>query len=66
MNTYPFSIFKRADRPFYMVSFKDENGKFLNPISTKKKTEDEAFQIAYKWLRDGVPKKDTCYVHRRN
>jgi integrase len=58
MNAYPFSIFKRADRPFYMVSFKDNNGKFLSPISTKKKTEDEAFKIAYQWLRDGVPKKD--------
>jgi len=39
MNTYPFSIFKRNDRPFFLVSFKDEAGNYLPPVSTKKKTE---------------------------
>ena len=57
MNAYPFSVFKRANRPFYFVSYKDSNGKFLSPVSTKKTTEKEAMQIAFTWLRDGVPKK---------
>ena len=57
MNAYPFSIFKRADRPSYLVSFKDDNGKYLPPLSTKKKTEAEAMTVAFQWLRDGVQKK---------
>jgi hypothetical protein len=55
MNAYPFSIFKRADRPCYLVSFKDDNGKYLPPFSTKKKTEAEALKVAFQWLRDGIP-----------
>jgi hypothetical protein len=55
----PFSIFKRADRPYYLVKFKNsQNGSYLPPISTKKKTEDEAVQIAFEWLKDGIPKKN--------
>ena len=57
MNAYPFSIFKRADRSCYSVSFKDANGKYLRPVSTGKKTENEALEIAFKWLRDGIPQK---------
>ena len=57
MNAYPFSLFKRADRPFYLVSFKDDHGNFLSPLSTKKKTEQEALQVAFQWLRDGIPQK---------
>jgi len=57
MNTYPFSVFKRADRPCFLVSFKDAGGNYLPPLSTKKKTRDEAVQVAFQWLRDGVPKK---------
>jgi hypothetical protein len=57
VNEYPFSIFKRADRPCYLVSFKDENGKYLSPVSTKKRTEAEAIQTAFFWLRDGIPQK---------
>jgi hypothetical protein len=57
MNAYPFSVFKRNDRPFYLVSFKDDAGNFLPPVSTKKKTEDEAMKIAFNWLRDGIPQK---------
>jgi integrase len=62
MNTYPFSIFKRNDRPFYLVSFKDEAGNYLPPVSTKKKTEEEAKEIAFKWLRDGIPKKEASLL----
>jgi len=54
MNAYPFSIFKRADRSCYSVSFKDENGKYLSPVSTGKKTEAEAVQAAFAMLRDGI------------
>ena len=58
MNAYPFSIFKRADRSCYSVSFKDSNGKYLRPVSTGKKTEDEALQAAFTMLREGIPQKD--------
>ena len=59
MNAYPFSIIKRADRACYSVSFKDKNGKYLPPISTGKKTEKEAREIAFIWLRDGIPQDKT-------
>ena len=58
MNAYPFSVFKRADRPFFLVAFKDDaTGKYLPPLSTKKATEKEAMQVAFGWLRDGIPQK---------
>ncbi|MDR0475000.1 MAG: site-specific integrase [Treponema sp.] len=60
MNAYPFSVFKRANRPCYSVSFKDSSGKFLSPISTKKRTEAEALQVAFQWLRDGIPQKQAA------
>jgi len=53
MNAYPFSIFKRADRSCYSVSFKDANGKYLPPVSTGKKTEAEAMQAAFQMLSNG-------------
>jgi integrase len=56
---YPFSIFKRADRSCYSVSFKDKNGKYLRPVSTGKKNEAEAIQTAFVMLRDGVPQGKT-------
>jgi len=59
MNAYPFSIFKRADRSCYSVSFKDANGKYLRPVSTGKKTEKEATAVAFVWLRDGIPQDKT-------
>jgi len=59
MNSYPFSIFKRADRACYSVSFKDQNGKYLAPVSTGKKTEKEAIQAAFLMLRDGVQHQET-------
>ena len=57
MNAYPFSVFKRTDRPSFLVSFKDANGNYLPPLSTKKKTGAEAMEVAFKWLRDGIPQK---------
>ena len=64
MNAYPFSIFKRADRSCFSVSFKDANGKYLRPVSTGKKTEAEALQVAFAMLRDGIPQgKKKVTVH---
>jgi integrase len=64
VNAYPFSVFKRADRTYFSVAFNDENGKQLPPISTKKKTKDEAMKVAFQWLRDGIPQKqNTVRVH---
>ena len=60
MNAYPFSIFKRADRACYSVSFKDQNGKYLRPVSTGEKTEEEALQAAFLMLREGIPQKQTA------
>jgi integrase len=60
MNAYPFTVYKRSNRPYFFVSFKDASGKFLSPVSTKKTTEKEAMQIAFEWLRDGVPKKNAA------
>ena len=55
---YPFSIFKRADRSCFSVSFKDPNGKYLRPVSTGKKTETEAINAAFLMLRDGIPQNE--------
>jgi hypothetical protein len=55
VNKYPFSIFKWSDRTCFSVAVKSQSGKYLKPLSTGKKTEDEAFQVAFQWLRDGVP-----------
>ena len=64
MSAYPFSVFKRTDRPCFLVSLKGDDGKYLPPLSTKKKTEDEAIQVAFQWLRDGIPQKqNTVKVH---
>jgi integrase len=60
MNAYPFSVFKRADRACYSVSFKDQNGKYLAPVSTGKKTEAEAVQAAFLMLRDGMQQDETA------
>jgi integrase len=64
MSAYPFSVFKRANRPGFLVSFKDDAGKYLPALSTKKKTEEEAVQVALKWWREGIPqKKAAVTVH---
>ena len=64
MNNYPFSVFKRANRPCFLVSFKDADGKYLSPVSTKKKDHDEAVKVAFQWLRDGIPQKqEAINVH---
>jgi len=46
MNAHPFFVFIRKDCPYYLVAFKDDSGRFLSPISTKKKTEKEVLQVA--------------------
>jgi hypothetical protein len=57
MDAYPFCVFKRADRPCFLVKFKDEAGNNLPPVSTKKNSRKEAMQVAFNWLRDGIPNK---------
>jgi hypothetical protein len=58
MKSLPFSVFKRADRPCYSVSFKNEaTGEYYPAISTRQKTEAEAVKTAFAWLRDGIPQK---------
>jgi hypothetical protein len=59
VNEYPFSVFRRADRACYSVSFKDASGRYLRPVSTGKTTEAEARQTAFLWLRDGIPQRRT-------
>ena len=55
----PFSVFKRANRPSYLVAFKNEKtGAYLPLISTRQTDEAAAIKIAYEWYRNGVPKKD--------
>ena len=57
--TLPFSVFKRANRPSYLVAFKNElTGTYLPPISTRQTDEDAAFKVAYEWYKNGVPNKD--------
>ncbi len=56
----PFSVFKRTDRPSYLVSFKNEKtGTYLPPISTRQTDKSAAIKIAYEWFRSGIPNKDT-------
>jgi hypothetical protein len=58
MKSLPFSVFKRASRPCYSVSFKnEETGEYYPAISTRQKTEAEAVKTAFAWLRDGIPQK---------
>ncbi|GHV84252.1 hypothetical protein AGMMS50212_15920 [Spirochaetia bacterium] len=52
-----FSVFKKASRNYYQVSFKDKDGKYLPAISTKQKTEAAAYQTAMQWLKEGIPAK---------
>jgi len=48
MKHLPFSVFKKNDRRFFSVRFKnEETGKYLPAISTKKETEAEAIKIAF-------------------
>ena len=55
----PFSVFKRANRPSYLVAFKSEQtGAYLPPISTRQTDEAAAIKTAYEWFRNGVPNKN--------
>jgi len=59
----PFSVFKRANRPSYLVAFKNEQtGTYLPPISTRQTDETAAIKVAYEWYKNGVPNKDKVIV----
>jgi hypothetical protein len=67
MKNLPFSVFKRADRPCYSVSFKNEiTGEYLPAISTRQKTETEAVKTAFVWLRDGIPGREGCLTVKQH
>jgi integrase len=54
----PFSVFLRGNRPYYYVSFKnEETGGYLPAVSTKKNNEPDALRQAWAWYKDGVPRK---------
>jgi integrase len=58
MKQLPFSVFKKGQRRFFYVRFKNEQtGEYLPVISTKKETKAEAIQTAFDWLRNGIPQK---------
>jgi hypothetical protein len=55
----PFSVFKRANRPCYLVAFKNEKtGAYLPPVSTRQTDEAAAIKTAYEWFKNDVPQKD--------
>jgi hypothetical protein len=55
----PFSVFKRAKRPCFVVAFKNpETGKYLPPISTRQVSESAAIQTAFQWFWDGIPQQN--------
>jgi integrase len=63
LESLPYSIFKRANRPYYLVSFKDEiTGQYLPAISTKQLTKAGAVKTAIQWLRDGIPQKGSTAI----
>jgi len=58
MAKLPFSIYKRAGRRNYYVAFKNaQTGQYLPAINTKCETEAAAIEVAFQWLRDGIPAK---------
>jgi integrase len=55
----PFSVFKRAGRPCYVVAFKNEQtGAYMPSTSTRQTDEAAAIKVAWEWFREGIPKKD--------
>jgi integrase len=55
----PFSVFRRADRPSYLVAFKNEvTGRYLPAVSTRKEKYADAVKQAWVWFREGIPRKD--------
>ena len=58
MKKLPFLVFKKGQRRYFYVRFKNgQTGEYLPVISTKKETEAEAIETAFQWLRDGIPRK---------
>lgn len=57
--SYPFSLTKRKDSPFYYVRFKNkQTGEYMPWQSTGKTGYNEAIEVALKWLVDGIDKKE--------
>ena len=63
LDALPYSIFKRSNRPYYFVSFKNEiTGKYLPAISTKQATKTAALKTVLEWLRTGIPQKGDTVI----
>jgi HK97 family phage major capsid protein len=57
MNAYPFSVFKRADRPCFLVSFKDETGAMAaDGVTAVQITGANINALTWKDFRDAVYK----------
>ena len=57
-NTYPFSLSKRKNSPYYMVRFKDmATGQYLSGLSTGKTDKNEAIQQAFLMMQDSTLRK---------
>jgi integrase len=55
----PFSVFKRARQPGYLVAFKNQQtGAYMPPISTRQTDRTTAIRTAYEWFLHGIPQQD--------
>ena len=58
MHKFPFSLFKREQRRFFYVAFKNQLTRdYLPAISTKQETEVAVMQVAFQWLQNCIPRR---------
>ena len=58
MKQLPFTIFKKGNRWYFYVRFRNQRtGEYLPVVSTKKETKADAMQTAFEWLKNGIPEK---------
>ncbi|MDR2786090.1 MAG: hypothetical protein LBB83_09285 [Treponema sp.] len=66
MKKPPFSAFKGANRPCYVVASKNpRTGKYLPPFSARQVSESAAIQTAFAWFRDGIPQQNGKAIDRK-
>ena len=66
MAKLPFLIYRWAGRRFYYVEFRNpETGTSFPAVSTKKEAKAEAVEVAFGWLRDGIPGRNGATVTAR-
>lgn len=54
----PFRLFKRSDKPYYYVRYKQEDGTLGGTLSTKEEEREAAFKRAMDWFLRGIPQKN--------